>query len=651
MVQFVRHGLPIEELKTVLRLQSHNDNVRYAYLSDNILKRMLDIFPSNFLNITSLFLDSCQIEVLHKDTFARLEYLEHLDLRDNKIEVLLNSFFQKNKCLRCLILKKNEIRELSQQFLESLEAICELDLSRNRIENCSFLTSYTLAILKINNNRLEQFDNNNLPNLRELYLSQNHLKHLNLIMFRFLVSITTLSLEGNNISVIEKSTFHYLQKMSHIFLGSNYIKKIPYSVFKHNNYLEVIDLSKNLIKSIGDNKFQPLRKLSTLNLSFNNLKSINQGWFQFPNLKLLNLSNNEFNDIDHYSFDHLINLRAFILDNNRANLTIETAYFQKTTNLLEISLKNSRISEIKCDAFKNLSKLNSLCLDFNYLKYVPPKLLSTSHTNICLSLKGNPLQELKMDTFFDGLLIENLDLSENSDLVLHIDAFDYLKALKQLNLCGISFLNKALPNISKLEGLEVLNLRSCCIGSFPENYFKPLKCLKKLLLGNNCVKSGLDHINVASTSSRSQTFDFNLKFKFLTKKIFPKDNVLNYLQLSKCEILSISPAVFEDLDKLTYLNLNSNYLDSLDEDLFRNLVKLEELHLSDNNLRDIEYDLLKKNVQLKVLDITKNRIQSLRPSLIISLEMLVRLYIDKECKVPDSYLQSNGVKVYFELNN
>ena len=652
MAKFCKNGLEINELKNVLRLQSQNESVTYAYLSHSVLKHMSDIFPANFLQIKSLFLDSCEIEILHRNTFSKLTFLEHLDLKDNKIVKLENNLFLQNKCLRYLILKNNKIKQVTFEFLNNMKAIRELDLSKNVILFFSYKRSRTLSTLRLDHNNFYDFENNNFPALTKLYLSNNKLKHLNRSMFNYFVRLKKLYLQNNSIETIADDAFYDLREICHIFLDSNNIKIISDRVFKKNGSLEVLDLSRNLIETIDENTFRSLNKLNLLYLHFNNLKLIHQNWFQSTeNLRLLNLSNNEINEIDSYSFCALANLTEFILDNNRTSLIIKAGHFLHTINLTKISLKNSQIAVVHGNSFRNLSKLKYLNLDCNVLEYLPDDFINTVPTHVHLNLKNNKLQKLQRTAFIYGINIDKFDLSGNSDMFIHIDAFQDFQALKELNLRGISFLNKTLPDLSQLENLELLDLSFCCIDTIPVGYFKSLRSLKKLLLDNNCVEPKSDELNLVPTSVKSPKFDFNSKYKFLAKKIFPKYNQLTYLQLSKCDILELYSIVLEDLHTLTYLNLSYNHLDSLDVSFLRNLKKLEELYLSHNNFRDFDVNVFKTNVCLKALDLTGNRIGSLNAIFFQTLSKLERLYIDKKCIVPYSYLKTKGVDISFESIN
>ena len=633
MATFMKCGLQFGDLKNALRLQSGNNPVKHAFLSKNFSKFMNDIFPSNFLCIESLYLDSCQIKKLHRKTFSRLVLLECLSLEYNMIKNLEDTLFLQNKRLCFLYLKNNEIVTITFQFLKNMERISCLDLSKNRISHFSHKESHTLSVLKLNNNILIDFECNNFPNLIQLYLSNNKLEHLSMSIFSSMTFLTKLYLEANNIQSVADDTFNNLETISHIFLSSNKINIIPDRLFERNSSLEVLDLSRNLIETIGDSTFQYLKELHTLNLSFNVLKEITSSLLEFTEkLRYLNVSNNVISEIDAHSFKYLVNLREFVMNNNMAKLLLKTNYFEKNINLTKISITHSKIIEIRYNCFKNLSKLSHLYLDSNEIEYLPPKLLFPSTTHISLSFRNNKIKLLQRKNFFEDLLIEKLDFSGNSRMIVEIDAFKDLLALKTLKLGGVLLLNKPLPDLQMLKILEILDLRSCSIAKIPTNYFTPLKKLKKLLMDNNRDVLSADNFTVATGSTNR--LDSRITYKFLSDKLFSKKSQLNYLELSKCDILAICPIVFQHLDKLTYLNLNHNHLDSLDEDLFRNLLHLEELHLSHNNLRYLNLNHSSPYRELKILDLRKNRIKSL-DSLLYLFPKLGTLYIDKKCKIPN----------------
>lgn len=221
------------------------------------------------------------IRELQTGTFSNLTHLRYLKLIDNGIKVVRPRAFINLPALRTLLLHRNEIENIPTGVFEHLN-IVRLSFYGNSIKTIAdeaFNDLPELEVLDLSNNHLEVFTRhmfNNVPNIRELYLSFNKLK-----------SISDRAFE-------------------HIFSNN---------VFHDRN---IIDFSSNSIDRVHPNAFQGLRDVYELRLNDNRLAEL-----KFVHLKhvrvanVFNLKSNCFNELHSTFFSTVLNnTKEIVLDNN-----------------------------------------------------------------------------------------------------------------------------------------------------------------------------------------------------------------------------------------------------------------------------------------------------------------------------------------------
>lgn len=147
-----------------------------------------------------------------------------------------------------------------------------------------------------------------------------------------------------------------------------------------------LNLSNNRLSNMST--IGRLPYLKELNMSNNKLQSLNDGkkFDELPKLEILDISFNCLNDINGISF--LKSLKKLLASNN--NITkIES--ISKLSLLKKIDLSKNKIRKIEFDSSSELPLLNSLILDYNYLKNID-FLVKFSYSLTYFSCQFNKIQ-------------------------------------------------------------------------------------------------------------------------------------------------------------------------------------------------------------------------------------------------------------------
>ncbi|XP_070695036.1 leucine-rich repeat-containing protein 23 [Pempheris klunzingeri] len=171
---FVKLDLKEKMLKDIAAISSYN-HLRFLDLSHN---HLTDLSPlASLTQLLWLKVDSNTVAGFKGQPFAQLTYLQWLSMAVNQI---------------------TDLDSLVGPALESL------NLTGNRIQTVTGLQSgcfANLVTLELKGNHLETTDGINLPNLRQLYLAQNVIKHLEGL--ERLERLTILHLRDNQLSSLE----------------------------------------------------------------------------------------------------------------------------------------------------------------------------------------------------------------------------------------------------------------------------------------------------------------------------------------------------------------------------------------------------------------------------------------------------------------
>ncbi|XP_011499664.1 PREDICTED: TLR4 interactor with leucine rich repeats-like [Ceratosolen solmsi marchali] len=239
--------------------------------------------------------------------------------------------------------------------------------------------------------------------------------------------IKVITFENNRITHI--NSFPNLTVNKLIFYN-NKIKTIDNKAFKMLSNLTELDLSENLLTH---ENFMP----GALEGQF-----LPEAYEPLDKLKLLNLSGNKFNTLNHDLFEHVQYLKTLILsDNPFVELDKSSILAISSIPYLEkLDLSHCQLKKLDKVSFQSLRFLKKLDLSWNEFSNLPDALQESKSVEI-LILDGNPIEFLNDNNGFPPLL-----------------------NVRMLSMCKMpKLLLIGKGALSSLEGLETLKIENCTL--------------------------------------------------------------------------------------------------------------------------------------------------------------------------------------------
>ncbi|XP_075949692.1 uncharacterized protein LOC142951777 [Anarhichas minor] len=414
--------------------------LRLDLFANNILRVNVSCFPAlEYIRLSN----NSKLE-LQADVFASNPRLKSLLCQGVKAEVLVGLLAETKKNLSwvafSLFVEKSPLTICGMlKGMDQLEKV-EVDLKGSRLPraNYSLLDCDTPPVVVIEDANLGNVAQLSLGrgNTSKLYLINCGLKQISRTTFdgyrslkmlqlnhnkldiqrdtvKGLTHLTFLSFDTSNIRDIDPNWFVPLKSLTRLSLVENEITELTPKVFSALTRLEQLYLQFNLLKYITKKPFSKLRRLTKLNLSLNIIDFIEVGTFRdLTSLTYLDLSGNRIKMLTPYILSGLINLRKFVLYNNRLNFKSYEAPFINLTSLeyLEMNYQGpggQGIGIIGPHFFQGQRRLisvaigHSILLDFHPDAFVP--LVNLKHLYIAgvvmrttnLSTVLSPLKNLK----------------------------------------------------------------------------------------------------------------------------------------------------------------------------------------------------------------------------------------------------------------
>lgn len=392
----------------------------YLDLSYNIISGQVKIEDASklvYLDISTNRVDSLILTNLTK--------LETLNFENN----YFNSIFISNCAINSFNLSNTE-SPVSSLSLIDLGNLNFLNLTNIQILNYNLANLPSLNLVYFINNSLTYFPYSDpLPNLIELFVSNNKLKNISLINY---TNLRSLRLDNNQLSsvrlsglaslrmfIVDKNNLNSLDLSNVSTLVTFSARENKFTDLKSilpaklNNNLIYFDLSNNLIQDLSILKFYPL--ISILQLSNNKISQFNETFFNIlPNLSFLNVSSNLIkNSIV------LKNSRIFVLD--FSNNLIPSYQF---VNLSQIKILSMNNNPLKSLAISN-SDLEELSLTENNTNLLDLNLNNLTRL-VSVRILNTNLRTVKLSSLPS---LENLDLSNNNLSSLSLPALPNLTSV------------------------------------------------------------------------------------------------------------------------------------------------------------------------------------------------------------------------------
>ncbi|KAL8590558.1 hypothetical protein ACOMHN_010994 [Nucella lapillus] len=298
----------------------------------------------------------------------------------------------------------------------------------------------------------------------------------------------------------------------HLTITNTALQEVQDSFSVTLTSLQVLDLSKNSIRSIASGAFGGLSSLRSLNLSSNQLNDVGSSLESLVSLQVLDLSHNYLSELKPAAVTTLTSLTSLRLDGNHFR-TLSGHGFQGLKFLSELKIRGCGVFSISDDFFSSIMRVSFLDLGSNRLSAFPSstkfsELRQLKHlyldeneimqlqahqfadlSLLTLSLAHNRISSIPTDAF-DGLTVEDLDLSENKLLELKGESLQPIaQHLAVLNIGNnpIRFLQP--DTFEGLRLLETLNISACSLTRLPAETFSSLYSLRRLDASWNHVRN------------------------------------------------------------------------------------------------------------------------------------------------------------------
>ena len=364
-----------------------------------------------------------------------------------------------------------------------------------------------------------------------------------------------------------------------------------------------------------------LDSFTAIYLEDNCLNSIPLALFQLPELKFLNVSNNNLVKLPISTISNsfqsgwrCINIRSINISSNK--LDILPAVIWKMRNLQELHAKNNSIREIE-SATEPCVKLKTINISQNQLSTVPQHIFLAEEVNI----SSNRLEYLP-ECIWNSKILCNLNVSNNQIKEIH---FPKCKCNSRLTSFTAKGKRSFASEYKGTNSLSSIDLSSNNLTGFPKHltcfayhlqklnisnnpihilYIRLLPPYLKFISANGCslesIEIGANLCNHKSHTSLQSLATLNLKgnrltrfqFSFEISNMDPKGNSLIYPELASLDLSNnlLCGQLDSNIGNQRYLrclDLSGNHdLKSLPLELCHLSDTLSMLQLNDTNLTD-----------------------------------------------------------------
>ncbi|KAI0058114.1 PP2C-domain-containing protein [Artomyces pyxidatus] len=435
-------------------------SLRELRLSNMSIKKV----PQSVRSCTTLYgldLSSNRIVELNEVGIDRIPDLTNLMLQNNRMEKL-PWYFPRLRSLRVLNISNNKFQEFPEVVCK-MTSLIELDISFNMIselpEEIGQLDMLERLIMVGNRVSVLPDGCRHLVNLRELDCRRNNIADLGVVTI--LPMLEEFLINHNAVHALDLSSGPYMRKIDVSHNDITQVSLILGPVGQIPATLTTLNVSHAKLSSLDDDILAHLNSLENLILDCNNFRFIPETLGDLSRLVTLSCSDNSLDALP-ASIGRLQKLERLDVHNN--NLLEIPSSIWNCASLMRINMTSNLISTLQPPAA------------------VPP--LSSSPPT------GNSLTvgDLSMST--TSLLVSERKISSASSMNSLLRSLPPLvHSLERLYLGENRLSDDALPFLTMLRELRVLNLSFNDIQEMPRSFFRDMTKLEELYMSGNKLAS------------------------------------------------------------------------------------------------------------------------------------------------------------------
>jgi Leucine-rich repeat (LRR) protein len=202
-----------------------------------------------------------------------------------------------------------------------------------------------------------------------------------------------------------------------------------------------------------------------------------------------------------------------------------------------------------------------------------------------LRLSYNEINILEKDSFVSLTELEELNIYNCGLETIELGAFNGLTELTELSIWNNEISEISPGTFENLNSLEYLNLMNNRLEHVDRAVFSGLVKLKRVTLSGNQLQYLHEDTFLGLPNLHQLHLEENWALQIPIDRNFIKSHSLSHLDISDCNISSLSVETFANVSALKWLDLSYNNLRTVDINILIALPKLSTLYLFGNPLQ------------------------------------------------------------------